>query len=227
MIVSVVVEPTGTSADFKPVNALAVLITLAATVALAFRRTYPLGSFVAVAVCIVLLGGADFSTGAVPFLAVIGIYTVGAYCRPRQIAIAYALMLGSLVMLWIIDIPDFSGGDVFSNTMLYTAAVGIGWAVQSRRLRLEAAEERAEMLEREQDEERARAIADERLRIAQELHDVMAHSMSVIAVQAGVGMHVADTDAAEAKRALENISDDEPIDVGRVASAAGRAARRR
>ncbi len=73
-------------------------------------------------------------------------------------------------------------------------------------MRLAEAEERAEILEREQEEERARAIADERLHIAQELHDVVAHSMSVIAVQAGVGMHVADTDAAEAKKALENIS---------------------
>ena len=50
------------------------------------------------------------------------------------------------------------------------------------------------MLERERDEEAKRAVADERLRIAQELHDVVAHSMGVIAVQAGVGAHVIDTD---------------------------------
>ena len=147
-----------------------------------------------------------FSPGAVPVLAVIGIYTVGAYCRPRQIAIGYAVMFASLVILWIIEIPDFNAGDVFSNTMLYSVSLEFGWAVQSRRLRLEAAEERAEILEREQAQVQARAIADERLHIAQELHDVMAHSMSVIAVQAGVGMHVADTDAAEAKQALQNIS---------------------
>ena len=51
-----------------------------------------------------------------------------------------------------------------------------------------------------------RAVADERLHIAQELHDVVAHSMGVIAVQAGVGAHVIDSDPAEAKKSLEAIS---------------------
>ena len=60
--------------------------------------------------------------------------------------------------------------------------------------------------ERERDEEAKRAVADERLRIAQELHDVVAHSMGVIAVQAGVGAHVIDNDPAEAKKSLEAIS---------------------
>ena len=62
-----------------------------------------------------------------------------------------------------------------------------------------------EALEREQGEAARRAAADERLRIAQELHDVVAHSLGVIAVQAGVGAHVLDDDPAEARRALEHI----------------------
>ncbi len=82
-------------------------------------------------------------------------------------------------------------------------------------------------LERERDEEAKRAVADERLRIAQELHDVVAHSMGVIAVQAGVGAHVIDTDPAEAKKSLEAISDDEPLDAHRDPPPARRAARRR
>ncbi len=52
----------------------------------------------------------------------------------------------------------------------------------------------------------ARALAEERLRIAQELHDVVAHSMSVIAVQAGVGAHVLDERPEQARAALEAIS---------------------
>ena len=49
-------------------------------------------------------------------------------------------------------------------------------------------------------------MADERLRIAQELHDVLGHSLGVIALQAGVGAHVIDADPAEAKASLEAIS---------------------
>ena len=52
----------------------------------------------------------------------------------------------------------------------------------------------------------ARVLAEERLRIAQELHDVVAHSMSVIAVQAGVGAHVLDDRPEQARAALEAIS---------------------
>jgi signal transduction histidine kinase len=67
-------------------------------------------------------------------------------------------------------------------------------------------EQRAEALEHEHDAQAKQAVADERLRIAQELHDVVAHSMGVIAVQAGVGAHVIDKDPAEAKKSLEAIS---------------------
>ena len=74
---------------------------------------------------------------------------------------------------------------------------------------------------------RKRAVADERLRIAQELHDVVAHSMGVIAVQAGVGAHVIDTDPAEAKKSLEAISTTSRVDADRDPPHARRAARRR
>ena len=78
--------------------------------------------------------------------------------------------------------------------------------MRNRRLYNEQLEQRAADLERERDEEAKRAVADERLRIAQELHDVVAHSMGVIAVQAGVGAHVIDKDPAEAKKSLEAIA---------------------
>jgi len=205
-IASVVARPESVAGDYKPINALGILLILGAVLPLLVRRRFPLPVFFVSTAFLVLFAASEYFIGAVAFTTLISLYTVGAFCRPREIAVAFVTLIGSLAALWIIDIPDFSPGDVFSNIALYTVALLFGWTVQSRRLRLAAAEERAEILEREQEEERARAIADERLHIAQELHDVVAHSMSVIAVQAGVGMHVADTDAAEAKRALENIS---------------------
>lgn len=205
-IASVVARPEQVTGDYKPINALGILLVLGCVLPLLVRRRFPFPVFLVCTAFLVIFAASDYFIGAVAFTTLISLYTVGAFCRPRELAIAFATLLGSLAALWIIDIPDFSAGDMISNTALYTVALLFGWTVQSRRLRLVAAEERAEILEREQEEERARAIADERLHIAQELHDVVAHSMSVIAVQAGVGMHVADTDAAEAKKALENIS---------------------
>ena len=78
----------------------------------------------------------------------------------------------------------------------------LGITLRTRKARVAALEERASAVEREKEEEARRAIADERLHIARELHDVVAHSMGVIAVQASVGEHVIDESPEEAKRAL-------------------------
>jgi signal transduction histidine kinase len=129
----------------------------------------------------------------------VGAYTVGAYRPPRDVIIAAALMIVAFVVMVLADSPDFGGAEFVTSVAVFGATMLVGWTMQSRRLRLDA-------LEREQGEAARRAAADERLRIAQELHDVVAHSLGVIAVQAGVGMHVIDTDPSEARRALEHIS---------------------
>ena len=64
---------------------------------------------------------------------------------------------------------------------------------------------RAERLEREREEQDRRAVTEERLRIARDLHDVIAHSMSVIAVQSAVGLHVMDSQPAQVRQALAAI----------------------
>jgi signal transduction histidine kinase len=88
----------------------------------------------------------------------------------------------------------------------FAAVWAIGVALRSRRAatesRVREADERAEA----ERQAAARVLAEERLRIAQELHDVVAHSMSVIAVQAGVGAHVLDERPEQARAALEAIS---------------------
>src|SRR5690349_21078092 len=95
-----------------------------------------------------------------------------------------------------------SASDVIS-TMLATAVAWLaGDNLRQRRLRWAAMEDRARLLEREREDRDRAAVAAERLRIARELHDVIAHSMSVIAVQAGVGRHVIGTDTAAASDAL-------------------------
>ena len=80
-------------------------------------------------------------------------------------------------------------------------------------------EERARLLEREREERDRAAVTAERLRIARELHDVVAHAMSVIAVQAGVGQHVIDTDPTAARDALgviESTSRDALVEMRRM-----------
>ena len=78
----------------------------------------------------------------------------------------------------------------------------IRWRLETARTAIALADQRAES-ERQR---AATAVAEERLRIAQDLHDVLAHSMSVIAVQAGMGAHVLEKDPAQARAALDAIS---------------------
>jgi signal transduction histidine kinase len=98
---------------------------------------------------------------------------------------------------------------VLATYLLSEICVGaawlVGWNLRRRRARWAELQARTERLERERQEEARRAVAEERLRIARELHDVIAHSMSVIAVQSAVGNHVIDTQPAEARQALAAI----------------------
>jgi signal transduction histidine kinase len=108
-------------------------------------------------------------------------------------------MAALLIALLVGDVPAFGSVEFAVTASAFGIVLLIGWTMQSRRRRIEA-------FERERLAAERRAAADERLRIAQEMHDVVAHSLGLIAVQAGVGMHVIDTDPAEARRSLENIS---------------------
>jgi signal transduction histidine kinase len=78
----------------------------------------------------------------------------------------------------------------------------VGLAVSSQRAAVAAAEERAQQAEATREEEAVRRVTDERLRIARELHDVVAHHISVINVQAGVARHLLDAQPDKAREAM-------------------------
>lgn len=170
------------------------------------RRRFPFAVFVVTSMSLVLYSFLGYTEGALPMIVLVGMYTVGSRCPPSQMAAAVVILSSGMVVLYLDPTDPLDFGNVVSNLAFFAAALMFGWTVRSRRERLDALEARAEALEREQEEEALRAVESERLRIAQELHDVMAHSMGVIAVQAGAGMHVIDRNPEEAKRALENIS---------------------
>jgi signal transduction histidine kinase len=192
--------------DYRDNNVWSVLLTLGASVPYYFRRRFPLIVLLISALCVIALTAGDYQSGATPTVLLVGVYTVAAYSPRRDRFIAAATIVIGLVVVALSHAPGFNGASIVFNYVIYTAAYLFGVAVRNRRLYTQQLEERAEQLERERDEEAKRAVAEERVRIAQDLHDVVAHSMGVIAVQAGVGAHVIDKDPAEAKRSLEAIS---------------------
>ncbi|GLW56333.1 sensor histidine kinase [Kitasatospora phosalacinea] len=86
-------------------------------------------------------------------------------------------------------------------------SVAIGDAVRSRRELLASVVERAERAERTREEEARRRVTEERMRIARELHDVVAHHITLVNAQAGVAHHLMRTDPEHAYQALERIRD--------------------
>lgn len=91
---------------------------------------------------------------------------------------------------------------IFAWTGMASAA---GDAVRSRRAFVDAIRERAERAERTREEEAGRRVAEERLRIARDLHDVVAHHIALVNVQAGVAAHVMDKRPDQAKEALAHV----------------------
>jgi signal transduction histidine kinase len=191
---------------FKEPNALAVFLTVLAAAPYYVRRRAPLPVLVITTVPVVLLAVSDYPTGASPNWLLVGMYTVAAYTGPWERFLGALCPAIGLGVIAVLGAPELNGTDIALNYALFATAYFLGATIRTRRLYAEHLEARAAMLERERDEEAERAVANERLRIAQELHDVVAHSMGVIAVQAGVGAHVIDTDPAEAKKSLEAIA---------------------
>ena len=134
---------------------------------------------------------------------VIALYTVAARCgRPRSLVAAGATALALAIPVVHRAATDPAVFPVAAYAVFATAwALGDG--LRSRRAYLAELEGRAERLAREQEERARRAVADERARIARELHDVISHNVSVMVVQAAAG---GDVFAARPERAREALA---------------------
>jgi signal transduction histidine kinase len=198
--------PTDSGVQYHDANLASVLLAIGVAVPYYFRRHAPLAVLLISEACVVALAVAGYRTGATPGVLLVGLYTVAAWCDVRDRAIGAGAIVIGLAVVAVVGTPGVSRVELALNFASFAAAYLFGSTMRNRRLYAEQLEARASALERDRNEETRRALAEERLRIAQELHDVVAHSMGVIAVQAGVGAHVIDSEPGEAKKALEAIS---------------------
>ncbi|SDX91001.1 Histidine kinase [Modestobacter sp. DSM 44400] len=196
----------GGTADAGTLALLAV-----AAIALVLRRSHPLGVW-AVAllagVAAVLHGGGGPTLALLTFLA---LYTVGSRAPLRSTVLAtaastaaYAVAMAVAEGAWLDEHGD---SPALSILAFSGAAAAVGVAVRSQRSALEAAEARARQAELTREEEAERRVTDERVRIARELHDIVAHHISVINVQAGVARHLLTTRPEQALLALGLVRD--------------------
>lgn len=197
--------PNETS-ELHDANAWSTVLTLWAAVPFYWRRRAPLAVYSIAVMPVVILTLGNYQAGATSFFLLVGLYTVAAQCGHRARLAALLVTAVGLALIAVVGSETLTRVGVVLNVVLFGGAFVIGIAVRNHRLLAAELEQRAVSAEREREQRARRAVADERLRIAQELHDVVAHSLGVIAVQAGVGAHVIDDDPSEAKKSLESIA---------------------
>ncbi|MEA2466197.1 MAG: hypothetical protein QOJ57_323 [Thermoleophilaceae bacterium] len=187
------------------VNAVA---AAGSTLPIALRRRWPLAAAVTVAAVVAwqeALGGDLIENSITPLLTLpMVIYAVAAYCDRRR---AFAGLMAVLVLIWTaVLLADATAGEDFLFTALLLFGPWlVGRIVAARNELAMELRDKADRLEREQDKQAQLAVAHERARIARELHDVVAHNVSVMVVQAAAARRMIDHDASKAKDALSSV----------------------
>jgi signal transduction histidine kinase len=175
-----------------------VLATLNA-LPLLWRRRYPFTATLVTGVFTTWLSLAE-AVGQLPAAQLVATYTFAALCPPllRLIAVL-GTVVGVSVSLLLPDEEVLAFGPV---AIMFTVAYALGTSARARRNRIAMLEERAQRLA----EEQAATATRERERIAREMHDILAHSMSLVVVQAEAGPVAVRTDPAKAEEVFDTIS---------------------
>jgi signal transduction histidine kinase len=146
----------------------------------------------------------------IPFMAslfVVGMaaaFLLGNLRNSRQAGIGLACVLGGSTII-VYKIPGHAVADLVFIPLEFAVSWVAGFALRERAEKAEAAEERAAIAERERDAAARVAVAEERARIARELHDIVAHAVSVMVLQVGAVRHKLPDQLAEDRDALRDV----------------------
>ncbi|MFF9176141.1 sensor histidine kinase [Streptomyces sp. NPDC014793] len=185
---------------------LGLVLMFLAAAALVLRRRFPKGVLAVTGTISLVECLTGDPRAPVAMAAVVALYTVAATTDRTT-----TLRVGLLTMTVLTAAAMLAGPLPWyaQENLGLLAWTGIGAtagdAVRSRRAVVQAIRERAERAERTREEEARRRVAEERLRIARDLHDVVAHHIALVNVQAGVAAHVMDRRPDQAKEALAHV----------------------
>jgi signal transduction histidine kinase len=188
---------------------IAVPATIAAGLALYWRRAAPFRTVAVVFGALAgesLLGVSLHKPDSPLLVALVALYTAGAYLPLRESAVALALAIGCI---WAAVAGQSTHGqsDFAFTLVVLTAGWLVGRGMHGRVSQASELAERTARLEREADAERAAAVAEERRRIARDLHDVIAHSVSVMVVQAGAAEEILERDPASVREPIRAVQE--------------------
>ncbi|MER5399508.1 histidine kinase [Streptomyces sp. NPDC002599] len=205
LAVALTVPPDGRRPD-----ALGWTLLIAAHLPMVFRRRAPLAAFLGLVACVAPYHALDFDHNPPLLVSMTALFTVAATGSPLRSLIVGGGVIG--IMLTVkFGQGAAEGTEALRITGWIVAFIVLGVYVRVHGQYLASVVERAERAERTREEEARRRVAKERLRIARDLHDLLAHSITLIGVQTSVAAHVlaADPDRLDrtaVARALEDIA---------------------
>jgi signal transduction histidine kinase len=196
-VVSVVVEDRQDTAE--SLTAFGVVLLVAQIVPLVWRRRSPLAVLLVVVGAGVAYGIAELPDPTIMFAPALATYTLAAH-QPRSITVPWGLAGVAIGAISLAATRDADAADVAVNYFVFVTAWVVGDTVRSQR-------ERVALMDAQREEEARRAVADERVRIARDLHDVVAHHLSVIVVQAEAAQEILAIRPDRAGEAMGTVAD--------------------
>lgn len=199
----------GSARALTDLGGLAYLLVVVSGVVLAARRRWPVAVFAATGIASGVYYTLDFPDGPVWLGLFVAIYTLAAHGDGRRSLSIAGVGIAVLAVVWLVAAVDIEPreaiGWVFFRIGASVMSAALGESARSRRVIAAEAQERAEWAVRTREEEARSRVDAERLRIAREVHDTVAHAIAIINVQAGVTAHVLDKRPERARATLVEI----------------------
>ncbi len=211
VIALVVVRRIPVSADTRPPNGWNDVLLVAVLGPIALRRRYPIGAYIVTAVAAVALWSMNSVDGGSAVGGVFVTYGLGFYAdRKRALRVFIVAATGLSAAAVLLALTHDTEGRWFQCVSRIAVVLGpyfFGDAKRTRNDLVDSLRERALRAEEDRAREASQAVADERARIAHELHDVVAHSLSVMVVQATAGQRLIARDPARAAESIASVAD--------------------
>jgi signal transduction histidine kinase len=185
------------SARERSIGLVAVLLAVVGAAAPLLRRSWPQAMVAVAGAAVVLYDARDHPGGPIYLVVPVALVALTTV-RDRRVVYPWAVALGGAIVVTGAIVDDGFGPHELVMAGWVAAAAFGGDALRGRSERVAAARV-------QQEEHSLRTLAEERLRIAQDLHDSVAHSMATISIQSGVAAHLLDRRPEQAKEALEAI----------------------
>lgn len=188
---------------------LGYVLLIVGGVVVAGRRRWPVPVFVTAALTSLVYYGLDFPDGPAALGLCVSLYTLAAYGDGHRSLMIAGAGTSVLAVGWLVAAADLEPraaiGWVYFRIGASVMSAALGESLRSRQVIAAEAQERAELAERTREEEARARVDAERLRIAREVHDTVAHAIAIINVQSGVTAHVLDKRPEVAREALRTI----------------------